>query len=164
MSNASIFSWVNDAVSRGFNVILSDYVPGQPPARSGTDLTNCANWYAALACNYVGNPHVWWMTSNEVTGSTDASWTAIYNAIRGTGNASLIWLEYQYGNIGTSFGASASTIANWTGVGLCVHSYEIQGISTLAQADSTKASQISSSQLGPSKDSTILAGIHGRGW
>lgn len=155
--NNQIFSWVDDATARGLIVILSDYVAGQPQARTGGDLTSSCNWYAALAQNYVNNPRVWWTTENEVTTSPDTSWVQIYNAIRNTGNKGLLFLEFEFGNINSTFGSSSSTVANMTGVGINVHSYEVSGASTTAQAFSTKQGWISNIQngFGPSLDGKL---------
>lgn len=161
---ASIFAWVNDAIARGLIVILSDYVPGQPAARSGTDLTNCCNWYASLAKNFIGNPNVWFTTSNEtkvgVSGAPvnlDQSWQAIYAAIRSTGNNNMIWLEAAWGNIASQFGTLASSIANMRNVGYLVHQYELGPLATSqAQADATIKGYISAWQnYGKSLDGVV---------
>lgn len=153
IANSAIFSWTDDAVSRGLVVILSDYPAGQPPARTGSDLTNCANWYATLATHYVNQPRVWWTTENEASTDINQYWSTIYAAIRGTGNKGLIWLEGDFGNFQFTGTANGATYANMTGVGFNVHSYEVSGASTQAQADSTKAGWIRNWQaLGNSLD------------
>jgi hypothetical protein len=154
--NSQIFSWTDDAIARGLVVILSDYPAGQPPARSGQDLTNCCNWYATLAAHYVGQPNVWWTTENEASSDINNYWTQVYNAIRGTGNKGLIWLEGDFGNFQFTGTANGATYAGMTGVGFNVHSYEVSGASTQAQADSAKIGWISNWQaLGHSLDGVM---------
>jgi Ca-dependent carbohydrate-binding module xylan-binding/Cellulase (glycosyl hydrolase family 5) len=122
-SNAAITAWVNDATSKGLVVTLSDYVPGQPQARSGADLTASLNWYSSLAKTFANNPNVWWTTENEVSGNLGPSEQAIYNAIRGAGNNGLIFMEAQDGNAMTTNGLDPSIYANMTGVGFNIHAY-----------------------------------------
>jgi hypothetical protein len=122
-SNAAITAWVNDATSRGLTVILSDYMPGQPQVRSGADLTASLNWYSSLARTFASNPNVWWTTENEVGGNLAPSHQAIYNAIRGAGNKSLIFMEAQNGNATTTNGLDPSIYANMTGIGFNIHAY-----------------------------------------
>jgi hypothetical protein len=121
-SDSEIFAWVDDALSRGLIVVLSDYVPGQPNARTGNDLTNVCNWYSRFASRYKDQPRIWWTTSNEVSGSMSESHRAIYNAIRSTGNNSIIWMESQDGNNTTS-GMNAGDYSSMSNVGFNGHTY-----------------------------------------
>jgi hypothetical protein len=121
-SNADIVAYVKAANAAGFFVGLSDYVPGQPPARSGSDLTNSCNWYAALAEACAGL-FVFWTTENEVTGEIDAMLSAVYAAIRGAGDNNLILMEVAGGNPGQTGGMSPSTFAPMHTVAFNVHFY-----------------------------------------
>jgi hypothetical protein len=131
--DSAIFAYVDDCVSKGQIVVLSDYVPGQPVARTGSDLTNCCAWYGRMAAHYASEPHVMFTTSNEVlddgSGSLAASHTAIYNAIRGAsagqGNnqVGFIWMESHAGNPQTTFGLSNATYSAMHKVGWNVHIY-----------------------------------------
>lgn len=75
----------------------------------GTNPTGAAlgaevSWYSALATAFIDNPYVWFGTSNEppnttgasgtiVTGACTAEQVAIYDAIRGTGNSTIVEME-----------------------------------------------------------------------
>jgi Cellulase (glycosyl hydrolase family 5) len=135
-SNAAIIAWVNDATSKGLVVTLSDYVPGQPQARSGADLQASLNWYASLAKAFANNPNVWWTTENEVGGNLAPEEQGIYNAIRGAGNNGLIFMEAQDGNATTTNGLDPSIYANMTNVGWNIHAYPWEfNTSSTNQAD-----------------------------
>jgi hypothetical protein len=150
-TNSAIIPWVNDATSKGLIVILSDYVPEQPTVRTGTDLQNSLNWYASLARAFANNPNVWWTTENEVfdtkpPGGVSAMHAAIYNAVRGTGNNGIIFMEP--GNeqrIDVSIGnLSPSTYSNMRNIGWNAHIYPWDFPMTHNQADydNTTKSQI----------------------
>lgn len=76
---------------------------GQGVIFAGTMLTTESNWYADLATAFINNPYVWFMTNNEPPGPESpipatlaelSTWQqATYNAIRGTGNNSIIAME-----------------------------------------------------------------------
>jgi hypothetical protein len=57
---------------------------------SGTQLTNESNWYASLASYYLGNPYVWFQSMNEPGANDYPQMQATYNAIRATGNNTII--------------------------------------------------------------------------
>jgi Cellulase (glycosyl hydrolase family 5) len=122
-SNAAIIAWVNDATSKGLVVTISDYVPGQPQARSGADLQASLNWYSSLGAAFANNPNVWWTTENEVGGDLGPAEQGIYNAIRGAGNNGLIFMEAQDGNATSTNGLDPSIYANMTNVGWNIHAY-----------------------------------------
>lgn len=115
--NAAIVAYVQAANAAGFWVCLSDYVPGQPQARTGQDLQNSLAWYAALSKACTGLK-VFWTTENEVQGNLDANLTAIYGAIRGAGDNNLIMIEG-----GGTNQMSAVTVKNMTGVCWNIHTY-----------------------------------------
>jgi len=120
--DAAIFAWVDDAIAKGFVVMLSDYVPGQPQVRSGTDLTNSCAWYTRMATHYAQQPMVIWTTENEVYNSGNCH-QAIYNAIRGAGNNSLIFFESENGNYNGFNSINAAIYSTWTNVGWNIHMY-----------------------------------------
>jgi hypothetical protein len=133
-SNAAITAWVRAANAAGFRVGLSDYVPGQPQVRSGSDLTNSCNWYAALAQACTGL-EVFWTTENEVGGTLDAMFAAVYGAIRGAGDSNLILMEVPGGNPGQTGGMSPSTFGSMHTVGWNVHFYPWAFTGLSSQAD-----------------------------
>jgi hypothetical protein len=71
---------------------------GQGVIFTGTELANESAWYASLATAFINNPLVWFMTNNEPPQGNLAAWhQATYNAIRGTGNNTIIAIESYYG-------------------------------------------------------------------
>lgn len=95
---------------------------------TGSILTTESNWYASMAAYYINNPYVWFTTNNEpsfVTGTTSdscstqggtislpglATWEqATYNAIRGTGNNTIVMLEEPSGGDPGTVGAYTQT-------------------------------------------------------
>ncbi|MFL5256087.1 MAG: cellulase family glycosylhydrolase [Rhodopila sp.] len=106
----SLAPYVNDLTSNGIVVELEDHNNnaggaggGQGVIFSGQTLTNESNWYASVASAFKSNPYVWFGTNNEpstkdANGQTDpaalSQWQrATYDAIRGTGNQSIVFLE-----------------------------------------------------------------------
>jgi hypothetical protein len=114
---AAIVSYVQAANAAGFWVGLSDYVPGQPQARTGTDLANSLAWYETLSKACAGL-EIFWTTENEVQGNLDANLTAIYGALRSAGDQNLIMIEG-----GATSQLSPATVANMHGVCWNVHIY-----------------------------------------
>lgn len=102
---------------------------------TGSLLTTESNWYASLATHFLTNPRVWFGTNNEpstndpVTGSINmpglSTWQqATYNAIRGTGNNTIIELEMANPNQqGVSGGLTPSVYAAMSGVVWGPHYY-----------------------------------------
>lgn len=95
---------VNALTSQGIVVQFTNYnTPGSAfgctwTAFTGAALTTEVNWYASLATAFIGNPYVWFNTTNEVcdgnnVGSANAEQVAIYNAIRATGSNAIIGIE-----------------------------------------------------------------------
>ncbi|MFL5252523.1 MAG: cellulase family glycosylhydrolase [Rhodopila sp.] len=102
--------YVDDLTSNGIVVELEDHNNnaggaggGQGVIFSGQTLTDESSWYASVASAFKSNPYVWFGTNNEpstksASGQTDAAalsqWQrATYDAIRATGNQSIIFLE-----------------------------------------------------------------------
>lgn len=115
--NSEIVAYVQAANAAGFWVGLSDYVPGQPQARSGQDLADSLAWYVSLS-RAVAGMQVYWTTENEVQGNLDASLAAIYNALRGAGDTNIILIEG-----GGLNQLSAGLVAGMTGVAWNIHVY-----------------------------------------
>ena len=127
--NSVIEPWVNSATALGFVVMISDYVPGQPTVRTGTDLQNSLNWYASLAADLADNPNVVWTTENEIfdsgTNGTVPMLQGIYNAIRGAGNNGFVFLEpnNEQANFQNTGAIDASTFSGMTNAGWTYHLY-----------------------------------------
>ena len=120
---AAITAFIDAAVTAGLLVFVSDYMPGQPAVRSGQDLTNSCNWYAQYASHYANQPLVQFITENEVNGNLSPSHQAIYNAIRGAGNNSMIWMESVNGNPNSTGGLDPTAYSGMTNIGWCIHIY-----------------------------------------
>ncbi len=165
-SNAAIIAWVDQATALGLVVTISDYVPGQPQARTGADLQASLNWYSSMAKAFAGNPNVWWTTENEVSGNLAAEQQGIYNAIRGAGNNSLIFMEAQDGNATTTSGLDPSIYANMTGIGWNIHAYpwEFNTSSTnQADYDNTLKNYVSSFQNFAHSQDGVMPVLMGEG-
>jgi hypothetical protein len=102
--------YVDDLTSNGIVVELEDHNNnaggaggGQGVIFTGQTLTDESSWYASVASAFKNNPYVWFGTNNEpstknASGQTDpaglSQWQrATYDAIRGTGNQSIVFLE-----------------------------------------------------------------------
>jgi hypothetical protein len=89
---------VNWLTAKGIVVEIGNYNTTGGVA-TGQGLVDEVNWFAALASKYKSNPYVWFSPDNEPTdgntynGATTAEQLAAYNAIRGTGNTSMIGIE-----------------------------------------------------------------------
>jgi len=120
---SSLFGYIDAALAQKLMVLISDYAPGQPAVRSGADLDASCNWIGAIARNYANAPDVIFTTENEASGNLTPSHRRIYQAIRGAGNGSLIFMESQDGNATTTAGLDAGGYADMTNVGWNVHFY-----------------------------------------
>ena len=86
--------------SKGIVVEIGNYIPAltskSPPVRHSP---MSSPGITSLATAFKGNPYVWFSTDNEpgdqytYNGATSAEQLAVYNAIRATGNTSMIGLE-----------------------------------------------------------------------
>jgi len=100
-------SLVSQLTSNNIVVVIENHSTlggGQGSNPTDSALTAELNWYAALASAFADNPYVWFGTSNEPPNTTGPSGTiesgactteqvAIYNAIRGTGNGTIVEME-----------------------------------------------------------------------
>jgi hypothetical protein len=79
---------------------------------SGSALTQEESWYSQIAANNVNSPNVWFATANEPNDPSNEQdvvdqEVGIYNAVRSTGNNSMVMLEAQGGG---SFGAQEGDV------------------------------------------------------
>ena len=94
-SDPAFVNAVNWLTAKGIVVEIGNYNLFQT-APTGQDLQNEVNWFTQLAAIYKNNPYVWFSTANEPQpnpGSISAEHQAVYNAIRGVGNNSMISLD-----------------------------------------------------------------------
>jgi Cellulase (glycosyl hydrolase family 5) len=165
--------------------------PQSNSVQTGAQLAAEAAWYGALAAEFADNPNVWFSTNNEPAfnngGGSQAPVTeeqvAIYDAIRGAGNGTVILLELigggDTGYLGTNpqsgNGLTASADKTMTNVGLDLHNYAggntgsvatftaiIQGAASLAQ-QITCATGVMPVLIGEYGNSEIAASVDA-GW
>lgn len=103
---AQIDQMVQGITSKGGVVLIEDHsssgANGGDNVLTGQALANETAWYAGLAAKYKNNPGVWFGTANEPDNPSNiasiaAQEGAIYDAIRGTGNNSMVALEMRGG-------------------------------------------------------------------
>jgi hypothetical protein len=80
--------YVDSIVRKGIVVEMECHV--YPTLLQGNDLNQVCNWYAEIAAHYRDEPLVIFGTQNEPDGNPDEEIGRIYDAIRGTGNNTLI--------------------------------------------------------------------------
>jgi uncharacterized membrane protein YgcG len=125
---------VTSFTSAGIVVEIEDHPWPEVAPYTGSDLASETSWYASLASAFNGNPYVWFGTMNEpqtAYGSAEAAISvqeaAIYGAIRGTGNNTIIMMELMGGGnpgtIGAGFGMTPSTYSSMTGIVWDFHFY-----------------------------------------
>jgi hypothetical protein len=133
-SVADLEAEVTSFTDAGIVVEIEDHPWPEVAPYTGSDLTNETNWYASLASAFQGNPYVWFGTMNEPQtdyGDAEAAIStqeaAIYEAIRGTGNNTIIMMELMGGGnpgtIGAGFGMTPSTYASMTNIVWDLHFY-----------------------------------------
>jgi hypothetical protein len=94
------------------------------PVYTGVQLANESAWYASLASYYLGNPYVWFQTVNEPGSGDYLQMTATYNAIRGTGNNTIIFFEAGLGSNADPTTLGSTTFTNsMHNIGWDVHNY-----------------------------------------
>lgn len=86
----------------------------------GSDLTDVSNWIADFAVYYAASPNVWFETPSRPTAGNagnDAMLTAIYGAVRGADNRTMVMINSDvYDSTGTS-GYDPTTLAGLYSVG-----------------------------------------------
>ncbi|MBU6453653.1 MAG: hypothetical protein KGS72_17875 [Cyanobacteria bacterium REEB67] len=125
---------------------------------SGQDLANEEQWYSQVAANNVGNSHVWFGTANEPNDPGNEQnvvdqEVGIYNAVRSTGNNSMVMLEAQGGGAFAPQQADPGAYAAMTNVAWDDHYYgwetngdnSVQGNVTAIQNEVAGASGITES-------------------
>jgi hypothetical protein len=125
---------VTGFTNAGVVVEIEDHPWPEVAPYTGSDLTTETNWYASLAAAFVDNPYVWFGSMNEPQtdyGSAEAAIStqeaAIYEAIRATGNNTIIMMELMGGGnpgtVGAGFGMTPSTYASMTNIAWDYHFY-----------------------------------------
>ncbi len=132
---AQIDALVQGLTSHGVVVEIEDhsssgaaFSPNGDNVLTGQALTDETNWYAGLAAKYKTNPNVWFGTANEpdAPGDLDSiarQEIAIYNAIRGAGNNSVVMLEERGGFTMDFAHPYAADYAKMTNVAVDLHFY-----------------------------------------
>jgi poly(3-hydroxybutyrate) depolymerase len=95
----SLKGFVEALTGHGVVVEIEDHPWPLVDAYSGGALAEEASWYASLAAAFKGDPYVWFGTENEPQGgdiSTEQA--AVYKAIRGTGNDTIVMMEAGVGS------------------------------------------------------------------
>lgn len=125
---AKLEPYVDALTSQGVVVELEDHnciVWGDgTPILTGSALSSAVQTYTNWAQTFKGNPNVVFGTENEPTGTgrqIDAEISAIYNAIRGTGNNNLILMDPYQGN--NTSDLTPSTFSSMTNVAWDLHYY-----------------------------------------
>jgi hypothetical protein len=158
---------VEQLTRHGVVVELEDH--NYPAVLSGSELTKAAAWYANLASAFINNPYVVFGTQNEPdatrgTGAVDTEIRTIYEAIRSTGNSTLILMN-PIGGTSVS-GLNSSVYAKMTGVVWDVHEYSWVG--KLSEDTSVQLAalrrNVSGAQAITSADGTIPVIIGEYGW
>ena len=112
--------------AKGIVVELGNYNIFQT-APVGQDLQNEVNWFSQLATEFKNNPYVWFSTANEpqnTPGNASDEQLAVYNAIRATGNTSMVGLDLIGGESPTDY--DKSVYAQMSNVHWDAHYYNWQ--------------------------------------
>lgn len=120
-SASALQSFVEGLTSHGVVVEIEDHPWPLVNAYTGSELTAEASWYGSLASVFKGNPYVWFGSLNEPQWNGRANITgeqvAVYNAIRGAGNNTIIMMEAGVGGGDPgSVGAGALNPSAYTGM------------------------------------------------
>lgn len=128
---AVLAPYVNALTSQGVVVELEDHglggVANGTPVLTGTALTAAVKRYTDWAKVFKSNPNVVFGTENEPTGTGQQisnEISAIYNAVRATGNNNLVLMDPSAGTSTT--GLIGSTFASMTNVAWDLHYYSNQ--------------------------------------
>jgi hypothetical protein len=158
---------VEQLTRHGVVVELEDH--NYPAVLSGSELTKAAAWYASLASAFISNPYVVFGTQNEPDatrgpGAVDTEIRTIYEAIRSTGNNTLILMN-PIGGTSVS-GLNSSVYAKMTGVVWDAHEYA--WIGKLSEDTSVQLAalrrNVPGAQAITSADGTIPVIIGEYGW
>jgi hypothetical protein len=127
-------SEVESFTSAGIVVEIEDHPWPEVAPYTGGDLDTETSWYASLASAFKGNPYVWFGSMNEpqtAYGDAEAAIStqeaAIYDAIRGTGNDTVIMMSLMGGGnpgtVGAGFGMTPETYAGMHNIVWDLHFY-----------------------------------------
>jgi hypothetical protein len=126
---ASYAPFVNVMTANHVVVVFEPHnVGGVNLVNSGAALTTLTNWFASVASYYIGNPYVWFQSSNEpgYTGDFLES-TANYNAVLGNVKNSPVFFESWGGASGDPSNLGSSTFTNsMHNIGWDIHLYDWQ--------------------------------------
>ncbi|MBI2811004.1 MAG: cellulase family glycosylhydrolase, partial [Candidatus Melainabacteria bacterium] len=125
--------FIDDMTKRGIVVEIDDHFQNSStfndPPKEGAALTAETNWYAKLAAANKDNPYVWFQTPNEPSRSEGDQavvneQVAIYNAIRATGNDSMVINDITVDRKAPPEVAAKAEYANMHNIAWDIHSYE----------------------------------------
>lgn len=162
---ATMAPYVNALTAAGVVVEIEDH--NYPTCLTGSALTTSKNWYASCASYFLNNPNVIFGTQNEPDTSSgnaavDTQISTIYNAIRGTGNNTLILLCPVGGWAGQNY-LNPSVYANMTNVAWDLHFYaweEIPANST-NEPDAVSGLNAKIAQLTSVRNLPVVIGEYG---
>ncbi len=165
----TIDALVQGLTSHGVVVEIEDhssagaaFAPNGNNVLTGSALDAETAWYAGLAARYRNNPHVWFGTANEPDapsdpGSIAQQEIAIYNAIRGAGNKTMVMLS-ERGGFTTDFAQPyAADYAKMSNVAWDSHYYGWVSNYSTKQADifTSFSNQIANAQSIRSADGLV---------
>jgi hypothetical protein len=158
---AKLKPYVDSLTSKGVVVELEDH--NSPTVLSGQALNTAVERYTDWATVFKGNPYVVFGTQNEPVGSgasIDSEISAIYNAIRATGNNNLVLMNPNSGNSTT--GLTASNYTSMTNVAWDIHYYsELSGYSMDLGANETAVANEVAGTLGIKSANGVIPVIFG---
>jgi mannan endo-1,4-beta-mannosidase len=131
---SSFTTFVQQVTAHGVVVEIEDHPWPLAHPYTGGALASETAWYASLAATFKNNPYVWFGTMNEPQsdyGSAESAISdqevAIYNAIRNTGNNTIIMMSLlgggNPGTIGDGYGMTTSDYATMTKIVWDLHHY-----------------------------------------
>lgn len=141
-------SFINWATSHGVVVEIDDHTSFPSDAFSGSQLTAETQFFSSMATAYKTNPYVWFETQNEPQGGDiTGEETAVYNAVRSTGNGNPVGMQlYGGGNTGFLSTMNLSAYTSMSNVFIAPHFYDqTSDASTIAsslQGEISAAQQI----------------------
>jgi hypothetical protein len=131
---SSYTTFIQQVTAHGVVVEIEDHPWPLAHPYTGGALASETAWYASLAQTFKTNPYVWFGSMNEPQsdyGSAESAISdqevAIYNAIRGTGNNTIIMMSLlgggNPGTIGDGYGMTTSAYATMTKIVWDLHHY-----------------------------------------
>ena len=148
-NQSDIASFVNALTARKIVVEIEDHSSsgGNPNTSAGQALANETAWFAGLASTYINNPYVWFGTANEPDNTANPEAiadqeSAIYKAVRDTGNKSVVMMEMRGGFTNDFARTYSSSYSSMTNVVWDVHFYGwVTGWYKLNNSDSYSTDQ-----------------------